>query len=430
MLDKNFLIVVGGPTASGKTGFAIRLAQHFQTAIVSSDSRQFYKEMTIGTAKPSAEELAQAPHYLINSISIEQYYSVGDFERDALKLLEQLFEKHQVIILAGGSGLFINALCQGLDHFPAVPSEIKIQIEQEYEEKGLKWLQEQIRVHDPAYFTEVDIQNPHRLMRALCVCRASGQPFRKGGEASRNFTPIYLQMNWLRPQLYARINKRVDLMMTEGLLAEAKLLYPKKNLSALQTVGYQEHFSYFDGHISQGEAVALIKRNSRRYAKRQLTWARRDGFWKKFHPNDWEHCLDYLKLSMTQETNVKTGTTEDWQHLTGKTPENDDYIQLIMSFKAEIPTAGIRLVRLKNLFIVEELVERADVPTISMLIHETIERAADTPLFVMCRWAKMALFKQFGFETIPFSDAPEIIQKRYEEELSDGIQTILMQKVK
>ena len=433
MLDKNFLIVVGGPTASGKTGFAIRLAQHFQTAIISSDSRQFYKEMTIGTAKPSAEELAQAPHYLIDSLSIEQYYSVGDFERDALKLLEQLFEKYQVIILSGGSGLFINALCQGLDNFPGVPSEIKTQIEQEYEEKGLKWLQEQIRVHDPAYFTEVDIQNPHRLIRALCVCRASGEPyssFRKGGEANRSFTPVYLQMNWLRPQLYARINKRVDLMIAEGLLAEAKLLSPQKNLSALQTVGYQELFSYFDGEINQEEAIELIKRNSRRYAKRQLTWARRDGFWKKFHPTDWEHCLDYLKLFMTQETSVKTGTAEDWQNLTGKTPELNDRIQLIMSFKAGIPTAGIRLVQLKELYIVEELVERADVPTISMLIHETIERAMDTPLFVMCRWAKMALFKQFGFETIPFSDAPEIIQKRYEEELSDGLQTILMQKVK
>ncbi len=431
MGTNKFLIVVGGPTASGKTGFAIRLAHHFDTVILSSDSRQFYREMSIGTAKPDAHELAQAKHYFIDSLSVEDAYSVGDFERDALALLEHLFRKKEVVILAGGSGLFINALCQGLDNFPEVPIAIRDEVEAEFEAKGIIFLQEQLQQLDPVYYEEVDLSNPHRLIRAIAVSRSSGRPFsswRKGGSKERPFTPVYLQMNWDRATLYDRINQRVDLMLEAGLLAEAKSLYPKKNLTALQTVGYQELFEYFDGELDLAEAIELVKRNSRRYAKRQLTWFRRDGFWKKFHPTDWEQCLAYLKLFMEQETKVATATPDDWKKLTGQAPAMADNLQLIMTYKEEKPNAGIQLVKFKDIFVIEELVERADVPTISMLIHEAIERAEPTPLFVLCRWAKMALFKQFGFETIEFKDAPQALQNRYGEDLADSIQIILMQK--
>ena len=431
MSEKKYLIVIGGPTASGKTGFAIQLANEFNTVILSCDSRQFYKEMNIGTAKPSPEELRQAKHYFINSHSIEQAYSVGDFEQEGIELLNQLFQKYSIIVMTGGSGLYINAICQGLDHFPKVPIAIREELEKEYELKGLSYLQEQLKTHDPKYYAEVDLQNPHRLIRALSICKVSGQAFsafRKKETIQRIFTPIYIQMNWPRALLYQRINLRVDQMIEQGLLEEVKSLQAKQELSALQTVGYQELFDYLEGKSNLEEAIELIKRNSRRYAKRQLTWMRRDQFWKRFHPQEKEACLNYIHLVMKEETSVKTGTVKDWKNLTGQALELPDYVQLVMAFKDDKPNAGLLLVQRKDYFIIEELVERADVPTISMLIHEAITRAADTPLFVLCRWAKMALFKQFDFESIQVADAPESLQKRYGEELSESMQTILMQK--
>lgn len=292
-----YLIVVGGATASGKTGFAIQLARHFRTEIVSCDSRQFYREMTIGTAKPTPEEMAQAPHHFIGHISIEQPYSVGDFEADALALLDELFQKHSVVILCGGSGLFIKALCEGLDQFPDVPQAVLDQLQQDYEKNGLAYLQEELHQSDPEYYQEVDLQNPRRLLRALSVTRSSGRPFsefRNQRPQTRNFQPIYLQMDWPREKLYERINRRVDLMIAAGLVDEARQLYAFRHLQALRTVGYQELFDHFSGLISLEEAVALIKRNSRRYAKRQLTWFRRDGFWEAFHPDNFDEALAYL----------------------------------------------------------------------------------------------------------------------------------------
>lgn len=306
--QKKYLIVVGGPTASGKTAFAIRLARHFGTAVVSADSRQFYREMNIGTAKPTAEELAQAPHYLINSLSIEEEYSVGDFERDALQLLDQLFQQQDVAILAGGSGLYIKALCEGLDEFPEVSTAIRQAVEQEYQKKGLAFLQEEVARNDPDYYEEVDRQNPHRLIRALSVFRASGQPFssfRKAHNQPRPFTPIYLQLHRPRRELYERINRRVEIMAGEGLLEEARSLYPQRELSALQTVGYQELFAHFDSKLSQEEALVLIQRNTRRYAKRQLTWYRRDGHWKLLRPDDWEFALQYIEAARTQGVRIR-----------------------------------------------------------------------------------------------------------------------------
>lgn len=322
--QQKHLIVVGGPTASGKTAFAIRLAQQFGTVVVSADSRQFFREMHFGTAKPTEEELAAVPHYFINSHSINEDYSVGQYEAEALALLSQLFEKRDVVVLTGGSGLYLNAVCQGLDDFPSVAPAIRQALEEEYAQLGLPHLQAELREADPAYCETVDLSNPHRLIRALAVCRSSGQPFssfRKAEGATRPFKPIYLQLHWPRPALYERIDRRVEQMMAAGLLEEARALYPKRQLTALQTVGYQELFGHFNGQHSLAEAVALIQRNSRRYAKRQLTWYRRDGHWKLFRPDDWALALQYISLCREQGAALhqlpgaaKGELSLQWQH--------------------------------------------------------------------------------------------------------------------
>lgn len=299
MAEKKWLIVVGGPTASGKTGFAIRLARRFQTEILSGDSRQFFREMGIGTAKPSEKELAAAPHHFINHLSIRQEYHVGAYEKEALHRLEEIFQNHHIAILVGGSGLYLKALCEGMDEFPEILPAVRQSVEDLYTTAGLEGLQAAVQEVDPLYFSEVDSQNPHRLIRALSVYRASGRPFssfRQKKRKSRFFTPVYLQMHWPRVHLYERIDRRVDLMIEQGLLEEVKGLLPYREHRALQTVGYQEIFEFLDGKIKWNEAVELIKRNTRRYAKRQLTWMRRDGFWKHFHPNDWRLALNYLEL--------------------------------------------------------------------------------------------------------------------------------------
>lgn len=293
-----FLIVIGGPTASGKTSLSIELAQHFNAPILSCDSRQFYREMNIGTAKPDATELSQANHHFIGHISIEQRYTVGDYEREALELLSEIYTVHDIAILVGGSGLYQKAVCEGLDEFPEVRPEIKKLVEKHYQEYGIEGLQSWLQKIDPQYFKEVDLANPHRLMRAISVSESSGQAFssfRSHKKKTRNFFPIYLEPFWNRALLYDRINLRVDLMMEAGLLEEARQLFPKKTLKALQTVGYQELFEYFDQNSTLEEAIELIKRNSRRYAKRQLTWSRRDGFWKHFPPKAITDVVNYLE---------------------------------------------------------------------------------------------------------------------------------------
>ncbi|MEM6376988.1 MAG: tRNA (adenosine(37)-N6)-dimethylallyltransferase MiaA, partial [Bacteroidota bacterium] len=317
MKPKKHLIVVGGPTASGKTKTAIRLAQHHNTVILSADSRQFYREMSIGTAKPDAKELAMARHYFIDSHSINHDYSVGDYEKEALALLEQLFEKHDKVILTGGSGLYINALCQGLDQFPEVSTEIKMRLESAYEKEGLGLLQSMIKEVDPDYAKVVDMQNPHRLLRALSVYEASGQPFSKFLQQAKNkrsFQPIYLQMHWERSALYDRINRRVDIMVKNGLLEEVEALKPYQDKSALATVGYQEIFDYQDGQHDLPTAIDLIKRNSRRYAKRQLTWMRRDGFWKKFSVDQVPSMVEYIDWCIDTNYTLSNEFRDDKTH--------------------------------------------------------------------------------------------------------------------
>lgn len=298
MEQKRYLIVVGGPTAAGKTSTAIRIANHFGIEILSADSRQFYREMTIGTAKPTSEELLQAPHHFINNLSIQDQYTVGDYEKEVLSKLEQLLEGYEAAILVGGSGLYIRAICEGLDEFPDVPEAIKKAWIEKEKSEGIAPLQEALKLLDPSYFAEVDIHNSRRLIRALSVIEASGQPFssfRNQAPKERPFEIIKIVLEMDREILYNRINRRVDLMIENGLLEEAKGLYPHRHLNALQTVGYEELFAHFDGQTTMEEAVELIKRNSRRYAKRQMTWFRKRTDWHRFDPSNVDQILGFLQ---------------------------------------------------------------------------------------------------------------------------------------
>lgn len=273
------LIVIAGPTASGKTAAAIEVAQHYDTAVVSADSRQFYREMSIGTAKPTQEELAAVKHYFIDNLSISKNYTAGDYERECLALLDELFKTHKVVVLAGGSGLFINAVCDGFDEFPDTGPLIRERLNQELEEKGLVFLQEKLKAADPDYYAQVDINNPQRIKRALEVFETSGQPyssFRKAATSKRPFNTIKFGLDWPREVLYDRINHRVDEMVKQGLVEEVRSLLPHRHLNALNTVGYSELFDYFDGKTDLDTSIALIKQNTRRFAKRQMTWFGRD----------------------------------------------------------------------------------------------------------------------------------------------------------
>ena len=273
------LIVIAGPTASGKTAFAIKVAKALNTVILSADSRQFYKEMSIGTAAPTEEELSQVQHYFVHHISIEVKYDVADYERDALQLLDKLFQDHETVIMTGGSGLFIDAVCNGIDEMPDIKPEIRQKVENLLKEGGLRALQDEVQRLDPEYFAIVDQQNPRRLQRALEVCYQTGKTFtsfRSGNTVKRDFDIKKYALLWEREALIERIDKRVDLMMEQGLLEEAKSLYPKRHLNALNTVGYKELFSFFGGQSTLAEAVELIKIHTRQYAKRQMTWLRRD----------------------------------------------------------------------------------------------------------------------------------------------------------
>lgn len=296
-----YLIVIGGATAVGKTTFAIRLAQHFNTSILSADSRQFYKEMSIGTAKPSAEELAAAKHHFIDTLSISAEYSVGDYERDALAVLQGIYKEKNVAIVVGGSGLYLRALCEGLDVFPDISAATKVAVAQEMEAGGLAWMQQTLQSLDPIYYSEVDKQNPVRLRRALEVCLETGKPFstfRKNAKTTRDFQPIYLLLDLPRADLYARIEARVDFMIENGLEAEARLLHPFREKPALKTVGYEELFDYFDGNLSLETAIAKIKQHSRNYAKRQVTWFRKHGAWAVFHPEQFQEVIPFLHEKM------------------------------------------------------------------------------------------------------------------------------------
>ncbi|HEY1063463.1 MAG TPA: tRNA (adenosine(37)-N6)-dimethylallyltransferase MiaA [Daejeonella sp.] len=291
------LIVIAGPTAAGKTALAIQIAKHFKTEIISADSRQFYREMSIGTAKPSKEELAAVRHHLIDSHSIKDFFSVGDFEKKVINLLKELFKSHDQVILVGGSGLFINAVCNGFDELPVASEETRSRLNQLLDEKGIEHLQEKLKKADPAYYAEVDIHNPQRLIRALEVFETSGKPFssfRTNIPKKRNFNIIKLAISPNRGKLYEQINLRVDQMLENGLLKEVEGLKEYRHLNALNTVGYSEVFEYFDGKLSEEEAIDKIKQNTRRFAKRQITWFKKSEDIKWFDPQESGSIFNYL----------------------------------------------------------------------------------------------------------------------------------------
>lgn len=296
MKNNNFLITIIGPTAIGKTTLSIVLAQHFGCEIISCDSRQFFKEMKIGTAVPNEEELNAAPHHFIQHKSIFESYNVGDFEREALLKLDELFEKKNIQIMVGGSGLYVDAILKGFDDFPDINPAIREEIKAKYESKGLDYLQQKIRELDPFYFEKISsenpqtLQNPQRMMRFVEVSLGTGKPyssFLNQKKKERNFIPIVIGLEADREIMFERINRRVDLMLEQGLLEEAKRVYPNKHLNALQTVGYRELFDYFDEKTTLDFAIEEIKKNTRRFAKRQLTWFKRteNVMWFDFETN-------------------------------------------------------------------------------------------------------------------------------------------------
>lgn len=293
--------MVAGPTAVGKTEACIKLARRYDTGIVSADSRQFYKEMNIGTAKPSIEELAAAPHYLIDHLSIHDPYTVKDFEKDALGAIAEIHSKSPIAILAGGSGLYVQAICSGLDEIPDVPAQFRSKLTEELKIHGLSFLLQELKEKDPEYYAVVDKANPQRVVRALEVIRSTGSPFssfRTRKEVERPFSILKIGLKRERESLYKRIEERMDTMIQSGLFEEAQSLFQFRHLNALQTVGYTEIFRHLENEYDYDEAVRLLKRNSRRYAKRQMTWFNKHGFFDWFVPEDISEIIRFIDENM------------------------------------------------------------------------------------------------------------------------------------
>ncbi|WP_200976169.1 tRNA (adenosine(37)-N6)-dimethylallyltransferase MiaA [Echinicola sp. 20G] len=299
MKGKNkYLVVVAGPTAVGKTELCINLAKKFNTVIISSDSRQFYKETELGTAKPSMSERQEVQHFFVDSLSIHDDYDVRKFEKDALILLEDVFQKSNVVIMTGGSGMYIDAVCNGFDDIPDIDPEIRTYLNELYKSDGIEAIRNKLKEVDPVYYEQVDIHNPQRLIRGCEVSIGTGRPFssyRNKKKTERPFQIIKIGLERDREELYDRINLRMDLMVEAGLFEEAESLYAYKNLNALQTVGYTEIFDYLAGEYDKEEALRLLKRNSRRYAKRQMTWFRKDEDMVWFHPDQFNQVLGYIE---------------------------------------------------------------------------------------------------------------------------------------
>ncbi len=292
------LIVISGPTGIGKTDLSIELAQMLNTVIISSDSRQIYQELKIGTAAPTKEDLEKVKHYMIGTKSIHDYYSAGIYELEVLKLLDEIFKTKNTAILTGGSGMYIDAVCKGIDVQPDIEPSIREQVIKQYEKEGIESIRFDLKKLDPEHYKFVDLNNPQRIMKAIEICIQTGKTytsFRTKEKKNRAFNIIKIGLQRDRDELYERINKRVDIMLKQGLVEEAKLFHKYKNLNSLNTVGYKELFAYFEGEYNIEEAVRLIKRNSRRYAKRQITWFKRDHEIKWFHPDEQEEIMTFIK---------------------------------------------------------------------------------------------------------------------------------------
>jgi len=285
--SKKTLITIVGPTAIGKTSLSILIASHFKTEIISCDSRQFYKEMTLGTAVPEKEELAAVPHHFIQNRSVFEDYNVGAFERDALNVLDRLFKKHNIVVMVGGSGLYVKAVLEGLDDFPKIDPSIRLELKQVLKTEGIIPLQNQLKKLDITTYNTIDKDNPQRVIRALEICIGTNLPYSsytRNSKKKRKFNSIIIGLSGEREKIYERINRRVDQMLENGLIDEAQKLYPNKELNALQTVGYKELFSFFEEKTTKDEAIQEIKKNTRRFAKRQLTWFKKDSniYWFDF----------------------------------------------------------------------------------------------------------------------------------------------------
>ncbi len=299
-MDK-YLVVIAGPTASGKTATAIKVAKALGTVIISADSRQFYKELPIGTAAPTKEELSEVQHYMIHNLNVEDKYDVADYENDVLALLKKLFINHDTVVLTGGSGLFIDAVCKGLDSIPDISEETRNKVEKLYQDGGLAALQNEVLRLDSEYYNTVDKCNPRRLQRAVEVCYQTGltySSFRNNTAKARDFKIIKVALLWERNELISRINLRVENMISEGLLEEARNMLPKRHLNSLNTVGYKELFEYFDGKVSLNEAVEQIKIDTRQYAKRQMTWLRKNNDYQWFTIDEIPEMIIYIKKTI------------------------------------------------------------------------------------------------------------------------------------
>ncbi len=300
---KKYLIVVAGPTGIGKTNTGISLARYFNTAIVSADSRQIFKELTIGTAVPHSKELKTVKHYFIQSHSIFENYNASKYENEALKIIETLFEKHDIVLLVGGSMLYINAICNGIDIMPDADPEIRKALKKQLENEGIESLRYSLKKLDPDYYTKVDLKNPNRIIHALEISILTGKPyssFRSNPKKERSFSIIKIGLNCSRNQLHEIINKRVDRMIDAGLETEARNLYHLKHLNALNTVGYRELFSYFENEITLEKAIELIKRNTRRYARKQLTWFRNDEEMNWFEPGQIKEIITFIENRISE----------------------------------------------------------------------------------------------------------------------------------
>ena len=306
MSSAKTLIVITGPTAVGKTALCLDIAQHFGIPIINADSRQIYKELKIGTASPTSEQLQLVPHYFVGSLSLTDYYSASLFEQQVLEILSRQFRSHDFALLAGGSMMYIDAVCDGIDDIPTVDDQTRETLKQRLKEEGLEALVEQLKELDPEYYEIVDRQNPRRVVHGLEICLMTGKTytsFRKREKKERPFRIVKIGLNRPREELYDRINQRVDQMMQQGLLEEAKALYPMRQMNALNTVGYKELFDYLDGRWPLEEAVERIKGNTRRYARKQLTWYKKDPQIRWFHPDEKEQIISYISQDYEQRNN-------------------------------------------------------------------------------------------------------------------------------
>jgi tRNA dimethylallyltransferase len=296
------LVVITGPTAVGKTQLCVEVAQHFKTEIISADSRQFYKELAIGTAKPTTKEMQNIKHHFIDSHSITSNYNVNDFEKDALAKLNELFQHHKMVILTGGSGLFIDALCDGFDNnLPGADDNIRLQLDQLYQKYGIEILQKKLQQLDPVFYKVIDLYNVKRLNRAIEVCMLTGKPYsslRSGNKQQRAFKVLKIGINREREELFDRINKRVDVMLKEGLLEEVKSVLPYQDRNALKTVGYTELFDFLEKKCTLEQAIQNIKVNTRRYAKRQINWFTKDKEYQWFHPTNIKDIMKRIDLNI------------------------------------------------------------------------------------------------------------------------------------